>query len=133
MAYSAARVSRSLVLALVSGLAVGLAAGCHGPDAPDAVLCRDVVTRLCLGPVCTAVASSLSVTADDCEATLLSRTGCGADSFAFTTPDRARFLECRRPLVRASDSTYVKAPCPDVDELFATCPDVTAFLKGGLP
>lgn len=129
MAYSPSRVSRSLLLALVSGLA----AGCTGPEAPDAVLCRDVVTRLCLGPVCASAASALSVTADDCEATLLSRTGCGVDSFSFSTPDRARFLECRRPLVRASDSTYVKAPCPDVDELFATCPDVTTFLKGGQP
>jgi hypothetical protein len=122
-------VARSPALLALSALL----AGCVGPPAPDAALCRDVITRLCLGPVCPTTQSSLSLPADGCEATLLERTGCGSDEFAFTRPDRARVLECRRPLVRVSSSTFVKAPCPDVDAFFATCPDLTTFLSGSRP
>lgn len=123
---------RPSALALLSSCLVGLS-GCYGPPAPDAVLCRDVITRLCLGPVCATAQTALTVPADGCEAELLTRTGCGNDEFAFTTPDRARVLECRKPLVRVSTSTYVKAACQDVDEFFSTCPDMAAFLDGSRP
>lgn len=121
--------SRTVFLLALSSLA----AGCSGPPAPDAVLCRDVITRLCLGPVCTSAQAALQVPDAGCETELLARTGCGSDEFGFTTPDRARVLDCRKPLVRASTSTYVKAACPDVDEFFANCPDMATFLNGSKP
>jgi hypothetical protein len=122
-------VCRTAFLLALSSLAVG----CHGPPAPDAVLCRDVITRLCLGPVCASAQAALQVPDAGCETELLARTGCGSDEFGFTTPDRARVLACREPLVRTSTSRYVKAACPDVDEFFATCPDMATFLNGSQP
>lgn len=104
---------------------------CAGPPAPDAALCRDVITRLCVAPVCGRAVTALSVGAEGCEATLLGRTGCDDDDFAFTTPTRARFVECREPLVSATTTTGVKAPCEDVDRFLSGCADVQAFLKGG--
>ncbi|GMU60499.1 MAG: hypothetical protein AMXMBFR34_22620 [Myxococcaceae bacterium] len=125
---------RRLLIAVLAGLASGLvAAGCYGPPAPDVAICRDIITRLCIGPVCTSTQAALNVPEDGCETELLARTGCGSEEFAFTTPERPRVLQCRKPLIRVSASTYVKAPCPDVDEMFATCPDMTAFLNGVKP
>jgi len=126
-------VRRSVFFAFVTSLVTGGVAGCYGPPAPDDALCQDIITRLCLGPVCTSTKAELNVTDDNCETELLQRTGCGKDGFGFTSPDRSRVLQCRKPLVRVSASTYVKAPCPDVDEMFATCPDMTAFLNGSPP
>lgn len=103
---------------------------CVGPEAPDVALCRDVVTRLCLGPVCEAVTERLGVSPERCEPTLLQRTGCGADSFAFTAPSRARVLECRVPLLRLGASQAVKPACQDVADFLADCPDVAAFFGG---
>ncbi|MEW5740525.1 MAG: hypothetical protein AB1938_16475 [Myxococcota bacterium] len=125
---------RHLVVAAAVCFTAGLfAAGCYGPPAPDVALCRDIITRLCLGPVCASTKSALNVQDEGCETELLTRTGCNNEEFAFTSPDRPRVLQCRRPLVRISASTYVKAPCPDVDEMFATCPDMTKFLNGEAP
>ncbi|MEW6432988.1 MAG: hypothetical protein AB1730_15905 [Myxococcota bacterium] len=124
---------RPVLFAFLTSLAAGVLAGCSGPPAPDAVLCRDIITRLCLGPVCANTRLALNVPEDGCEVELLQRTGCGADEFGFTTPDRARALQCRRPLIRVSTSTSVKAPCPDVDEFFSTCPDMRDFLNGAKP
>jgi hypothetical protein len=114
-------------------LASCLSSGCAGPPAPDVVLCRDIINRLCLGPVCASTKSALDVQDEGCETELRTRTGCDAEEFGFTSPDRLRVLECRRLLLRVSPSTQVKAPCPDVDELFATCPDLTKFLNGVPP
>ncbi|MCU0697280.1 MAG: hypothetical protein MUC96_12200 [Myxococcaceae bacterium] len=105
---------------------------CVGPEAPDAAVCQDVVKRLCLGPICQGVTSRLSVEAMTCEETLLTRTGCGRDSFAFTQPSRVQFLDCRVPLLRQGASQAVKPSCADVDELFLDCPDVVRFF-GGTP
>lgn len=106
--------------------------GCVGADAPDAAVCRDVVTRLCKGPVCEGVTQRLAVDAMTCEQTLLTRTGCASDSFAFTMPTRVQFLDCRVPLLRQGSSQATKASCPDVEEVFLDCPEVVRFL-GGTP
>lgn len=130
---------RPVLFAFLLSLAGGVAIGCYGPPAPDDVLCRDIITRLCLGPVCSSTKSLLFVTDDNCELALVSRTSCDQLEFAFTTPDRTRVLQCRKPLIRVSSLTYVKTPCPDVDEFFQTCPDMVEFLNrdtsadGGVP
>jgi hypothetical protein len=111
---------------------VFLLLGCAGPEAPDAAVCQDVVTRLCRGPVCESVTGRLSVDAATCQETLLARTGCGRDSFAFETPSRVQFLDCRVPLLRQGASQSVRPSCADVDELFLDCPDVVRFF-GGTP
>lgn len=109
-----------------------LLASCAGPDAPDVAICRDLVTRLCLGPVCEATTTKLGVDASNCEATLTMRTGCGSDSFSFTTPTRAQVLDCRVPLLRQGASQKVRPSCADVAEVFTDCPDLVRFL-GGTP
>lgn len=102
---------------------------CAGPEAPDAALCRDVVTRLCLAPVCDVTNEKLSLmAATPCEATLLMRTGCGDEAFVFTTPSRAQVLECRVPLLRQGASQRAKPSCADVAEMLFDCPDLARFL-----
>lgn len=110
-------------------LVLSLLAACSGPPAPDAVLCRDLVHRVCQPPLCAVVATQLAP-GDACESTLLARTGCGSDDFAFTTPSRAHFLECRAPLVRLSNSADVPPGCDNVAEALSSCPDLVTFLKG---
>jgi len=95
-------------------------------------VCQDLVTRLCSQPVCEAVTQTLSP-GEACREALLSRTGCGDEAFAFSSPSRGRFLECRVPLLRLSDRVDVAPRCEDVSEAFASCPDLVAFLKGGAP
>jgi hypothetical protein len=107
-----------------------LLCACLGPPAPDVELCRDVISRLCLGPVCEAALSALTVEPATCEATLLARTGCSDDAFAFSVPTRNRVLECRIPLVRVSTARLVHPWCDDVAEALSTCPDLALFLKG---
>ena len=119
------------VRALLVALAVFLGS-CSGPDAPDVAVCRDLVTRLCLGPLCEPTTTKLGVDAASCEATLLMRTGCGADSFSFTTPTRAQVLDCRVPLLRQGASQKVRPACADVAEVFTDCPDLVRFF-GGTP
>ncbi len=111
--------------------ALVLLCACQGPPAPDAALCRDVIQRLCLSPVCGVTQTQLQP-GDSCDATLTARTGCGNDDFAFTTPTRDRFLECRLPLVRLSTSHLVPPGCDNVAEMFSSCPDVVRFF-GGTP
>lgn len=106
--------------------------GCTGPEAPDAALCRDVVLRLCQGPVCEAATQKLALDGGACEATLLARTGCGSDTFAFTSPTRAQVLDCRVPLVRQGISQQVKSACADVAETLSDCPELVRFF-GGTP
>lgn len=110
-------------------MAVVLAAGCNGPEATDAVLCQDVIQRLCAGPRCGVVEQRLGV-GDDCDATLIARTGCAENDFSFTAPSRNRWLECRIPLVRQSTLRTAAPGCDNVSEALASCPDVEAFLKG---
>jgi hypothetical protein len=109
-----------------------LAAACNGPPASDAAVCQDFIHRVCIQPVCSAVTSSLFLTGD-CESTLLARTGCSSDAFAFGTPDRSRFLACRLPLLRAGASADSPPNCDDVQDIVNTCPDVVTFLNSLLP
>lgn len=108
---------------------VFLFAGCVGPAASDAELCRDVITRLCHEPLCDEAQRSLSVDAGVCEEKLLARTGCGADEFSFSTPSRERVLECRTPMALESSSRSAKPTCGAVFELLR-CLDLLAFLRG---
>ncbi|MFZ5467803.1 MAG: hypothetical protein ACOZIN_00080 [Myxococcota bacterium] len=112
-------------------LVLGLSA-CGGKAAPDADVCRDLVHRLCLAPRCPLVDERLSVV-DDCEATLLARTGCGADEFAFESLSRRRFLDCRAPVLRSGLGPEVRPACEDVAESFDECPDLVGFLRTGAP
>jgi len=119
--------------AWVSGMvgAVAIAAGCSGPEAPDAALCRDVIHRLCLPERCAAVTFTL-VVGDTCEADLQARTGCQESNLAFAFPDppgRARVLDCRLPLLRAGLDPEQHPTCPDVSDMLELCPDVTAWLN----
>ncbi|MCA2978548.1 MAG: hypothetical protein INH37_09715 [Myxococcaceae bacterium] len=107
-------------------------AGCVGPEAPDAAVCRDVVTRLCRGPVCAPVTERLGVDAAGCEAALLARTGCASDAFGFSTPSRVQFLDCRVPLLRQGAAQAIRPACSDVEEFFVDCPEVVRFF-GGAP
>lgn len=103
---------------------------CAGPEAPDVAVCRDIITRLCLGPICEGVTTTLGVDATNCEATLLMKSGCGNESFAFTSPTRAEVLDCRVQLLRQGSSQKVKVSCADVAEVFTDCPDLVRFLGG---
>ncbi len=106
---------------------------CSGPAAPDAALCQDVITRMCLARTCPDVSDQLALGTNDCEATLLERTGCGADDFAFSEPTRERILSCRLPLVRQSTDPNRAPACEDVAEVVQSCPDVINFLGGRQP
>ena len=103
--------------------------GCSGPPAPDAAICQDVIHRLCLAPRCGAVDTTLSV-GDGCEATLLARTGCGADDFAFGGFSREEAVSCRVPLLRAGSGAGQHPKCLDVEEVLDKCDALVAFLKG---
>lgn len=116
----------------VVGVCSLLLLGCMGPPAPDAELCRDVIARVCVPPVCPNAAVRLALPEMDCTVKLQARTGCDSLDFAFTSPSRARVLECRLPLVRAGETIDVHPACDDVDETVRVCPDVVRFL-GGTP
>lgn len=105
---------------------------CVGPPAPDHELCRDVIGRLCAQPVCSTALLRLNLPDTSCEAALEARTGCGSPDFTFSTPTRARVLECRLPLVRESNNRAAKPACDYVDETLRNCPDLVVFL-GGTP
>jgi hypothetical protein len=105
---------------------------CVGPDAPDVEICRDVITRVCAEPVCSSAAVKLNLPAMDCVAALQARTGCADVAFTFTSPTRARFLDCRLPLVRESATVGAKPSCEYLDESIRNCPDLVSFL-GGTP
>lgn len=105
-------------------------AACSGPDAPDAAVCQDVVTRLCQTSACPGVAERLPQDRA-CEPALLERTGCGAEDFAFSVPSREKVLDCRVPLTRRGTSTERPPLCEDVSEFLASCPDVADFYFGG--
>ena len=112
--------------------AAALLCACSGPPAPDAALCEDVVNRLCLARTCPGVNEALAP-GDDCRATLLERTGCGAEAFTFSTPSRERILECREPLVRRGTSPGLAPTCNEVAEVVLDCADVVQFLGGARP
>lgn len=103
---------------------------CVGPPAPDAELCRDVIARLCAEPACPSAQVRLALPESACLAQLEQRTGCDDANFTFTTPTRARVLECRLPLVRESDARSAHPSCDFVDETLRICPDLVTFLGG---
>ena len=105
---------------------------CSGPAAPDVAICRDVIGRVCMAPLCDAVPARLAVDAGSCEATLLARSGCSNEAFAFTSPSRVEVLDCRVPLLRQGASQMTHPSCADVSEVFTDCPQVVRFL-GGTP
>lgn len=105
---------------------------CSGPEAPDAAVCRDVVTRLCQTSACPGVAEQLPPGLD-CEATLLARTGCGAEEFTFSSPTRERVLDCREPLIRVGTTTERPPSCEDTFQFVVDCPDVMTFFRGEEP
>jgi len=110
-----------------------LGAGCVGAPAPDADLCRDLITRLCAAPTrCPGVDAQLSVT-DSCEDTLLTRSGCSNDGFTFSSPNRAEWLECRAIVVRSGIGREVLPECVDVSQMLTQCPGVVTLLKGAAP
>lgn len=106
---------------------------CSGPPAPDSALCQDVITRMCLARTCPGVNEQLALGSSDCEGTLLERTGCDADTYAFSVPTRERILTCRLPLVRQSTDPNHAPACGDVAEVMQQCPDVIDFLGGSQP
>ena len=103
---------------------------CAGPPAPDAAICRDVIERLCTGPICTVVDQQLAP-GDDCVATLTASAGCATDELELVKPfDRNRLLECRIPLLRNGTSRLAHPDCDNVAEAFTACPDLVRFLRG---
>lgn len=109
-----------------------LLCACSGPPAPDAALCEDVIIRMCLARSCPGVDEALAP-GGDCQATVLARTGCDAQDFAFTTPSRDRVLTCRLPLVRRSTSPEKAPTCDEVAEVQSDCPDLIQFLGRSAP
>lgn len=107
-----------------------LLTACVGPPAPDAELCRDVIARLCGARVCSTVQARLTPPDTGCEQELERRSGCDDAAFEFTSPTRARVLECRLPLVRESDDRAAIPSCDFVDESLRVCPDLVSLLGG---
>lgn len=103
---------------------------CSGPDAPDAAVCRDVVVRLCQTAACPGVSAQLLPGAA-CEPTLLQRTGCEDDAFAFASPSRERLLDCREALLGRGLSTSAPPACADATRFLTECPDVAGFFREG--
>ncbi|MBN1207180.1 MAG: hypothetical protein JXB05_20010 [Myxococcaceae bacterium] len=112
---------------------LALMCACSGPPAPDAALCQDVITRLCLARSCAGVNERLALGNEDCQPTLRERTGCGAEDFTFSEPSRERVLSCRLPLVRQSTDPDKAPACEDVADVVEDCPDLVGFLGGLQP
>lgn len=108
-----------------------VAIGCEGPPAPDGAVCRDLIHRVCLPPVCSSV-TGLFPTGASCEQTLQQKSGCATDDFEFakSTVTRDRFLTCRLSVLRASANVEAHPDCQDVTEAFNFCPDVVRMLQG---
>lgn len=115
-----------------AALAVVMFTACSGPAAPDVAVCRDLITRLCMEPLCEPVGPTLAVDGGTCEATLLQRTGCADEAFTFSTPTRVEVLDCRVPLLRQGSSQKTHPACMDVAEVFSDCPQLVRFF-GGTP
>lgn len=105
---------------------------CSGPPAPDAAVCQDVIFRLCQSSVCPGVSEALDA-GSDCGATLTERTGCDTGDFAFTSPSRERFLDCREPLLSQGTGTERPPTCGDVLRFLTDCPDAADFFREGPP
>ncbi|MDY7226816.1 hypothetical protein [Hyalangium rubrum] len=106
---------------------------CSGPPAPDAALCQDVISRLCLARTCAGVNEALALGNNDCQPTLLQRSGCGEEAFAFSEPSRERVLDCRLSLVKRSTDPGKAPTCEEVGTVVRDCPDVIDFLGGSQP
>ena len=118
------------LLALGSLAAVS---ACYGPPAPDAALCQDVISRMCLVRTCPGVSEQLALGNNECNSTLLQRTGCAEEDFTFTEPTRERVLHCRLPLIRQGTDPGKAASCEDAAEVLEDCPDLMNFLGGRQP
>jgi hypothetical protein len=106
---------------------------CYGPPAPDAALCQDVISRMCLSRTCQGVNEQLALGNNECNPTLRQRTGCGEEDFTFTQPTRERVLRCRLPLIRQGTDPAKAPACEDVAEVQEDCPDLMNFLGGRQP
>ncbi len=113
----------------VTLLALLLLSSCLGQDAADAAICRDFIHRVCLAPVCSPVTTVVGPGLP-CETTLLARTGCASEEFAFKSPSRDKFLGCRLPLLRTSENREGHPGCENVTESFDRCPEVVRMLQG---
>jgi hypothetical protein len=104
-----------------------LLVGCLGPPAPDVEVCRDVIRKVC--GACSQAQQEVDATAQ-CADTLLSRTGCRADDFVFTAPDRSQVLACREGLLTGGTAVVSVPPCEDAVNALRGCPELTVFLRG---
>ncbi|WP_241758695.1 hypothetical protein [Pyxidicoccus parkwayensis] len=107
---------------------------CSGPPAPDSAVCQDVVNRLCQTAACPGVGEQLAPGLD-CEFTLLERTGCREEDFAFSQPTRERVLDCRELLLTNGTTTQSPPSCGDSLRFLNQCQDVAGFFReqGGEP
>lgn len=117
--------------AVLFGAPFSLLVACSGPAAPDAAVCQDVIHRLCIEPLCDEVQNGLAP-GDDCEGSLRANTGCGDEGFAFSSPGRDQFLQCRGTLVRDGVEPDRAPSCDDVAAMFTQCPELVGFFKGSL-
>lgn len=104
--------------------------GCSGPPAPDVALCRDVIHRLCIAPMCQVVKDRFA-SEENCEPELLAKTGCESDDFQFVEPSRERFLQCRNILVQSGIEPETAPACGDVEQMLNQCGEMVTFLGGG--
>ncbi len=115
----------------IPGILVCCLSACSGPDAPDAAVCQDVITRLCQTASCPGVGEQLAPGLD-CEFSLQERSGCGAEDFAFTSPSRERVLDCRELLLSNGTSTENPPACQDTLRFLLECQDVAGiFMEEG--
>jgi hypothetical protein len=87
---------------------------------------------MCQARGCAGLNEQLALGDQDCQATLLQRTGCGEEEqeFTFSEPSRERFITCRQPLVKRSTDPGKAPTCEEVSTVVKDCPDVIEFLKG---
>jgi len=129
----AAIISAPMRAWLVGMSIAAIAAGCSGPPAPDAEVCKDLVHRLCAPAPCFVAINALNL-GTNCEADLLARTRCDDPDFTFPDPPgRDRVLECRRPLLREGLELDRHPSCVDVQDMLDFCPDVVAWLTESPP
>ncbi|MBK7862052.1 MAG: hypothetical protein IPJ65_26215 [Archangiaceae bacterium] len=111
----------------VLAVAIALGAGCVGPPASDAAICRDVAHRMCISE-CGTVYNQLGLTSvTTCDQILNARTGCNDEGFTFVSRDN--FLSCRLPILRAGEDVETVPSCEDVDDMFRGCPSMLTFYR----
>lgn len=115
--------------AVAVAVLLALTVSCSGPPASDAALCRDVAHRICISG-CATIYNQLGLATDatTCESTLLTRTGCGDETFMLAS--RTNFISCRLPIIRDGDDVEQVASCDDIDDMFRGCPSMLTFYRG---